>query len=510
MPNQPTNICAVITEETVAAARQAIHRAASEADMIEVRLDYLHDFDFANPESLRYLLKDNSLPVIITCRAFEEGGQQLVDNSIRLPLLIEGAKQFADYCDIEASHYFAAAKLVPDPAKLIVSYHNFDETPINLEEIYERIARIPAKVHKFATRANTVVDTLATFHLLKRAASEGRTLIALAMNEPGVVSRLLGPSQGSFLTYGALTDGRGSAPGQFTCDELRKVYRLDHLTRKTPVTGLIGKPVSHSASPAMHNAAFASLSMDGVYLPLEVDEIEEFFEEFIRPASRRMEWNLLGLSVTIPHKVSVIPLLDELDESAVKIGAVNTIVISGERLKGYNTDAQGALEPLLRICSLEGKRCAVVGAGGAARAVTYGVKKGGAGVTIFARDLARSGKLADEFQVELRPAEAISDCEFDILINTTPVGMRHHSQGQSVVPEAALPNFKIVYDLVYTPLETRLLREAKAAGCTTIGGLDMLVAQAALQFELWTGRKPSPGLMRAAAMAKLSFQLDES
>jgi 3-dehydroquinate dehydratase/shikimate dehydrogenase len=250
------------------------------------------------------------LPAIITCRSVEEGGRQEVAHSIRLPLLIEGAKRFADYCDIEAAHYEEAAKHRPDLSKLIVSYHNFKETPANIGEIYERIVRLPAKIHKIAVRANRLSDTLAIFHLLERARQEGRTLIAIAMNEAGMITRFLGCSRGSFLTYGALAEGKPSAPGQISCRELKELYRINGLSSATPITGLIGNPVSHSLSPVIHNAMFAALELDGVYLPLVVDDPEEFFKRFVRVVSREVAFHFRGFSVTIPHKIAVLPLLD--------------------------------------------------------------------------------------------------------------------------------------------------------------------------------------------------------
>jgi 3-dehydroquinate dehydratase / shikimate dehydrogenase len=503
MLNKQAKICAVITEGSVAEARQAILRAADEADIIEVRLDYLGDFDFRQADNLRALLNDNTLPVIITCRDFDEGGKQKIDDSIRLPLLVEGARKFADYCDIEAAHYHEAARLSPDLAKLIVSYHNFEETPANLSEIYERLTVLPAAIHKIATQPNYLTDTLAIFQILERAEKDGRTMIAIAMNGAGALTRLLGTSRGSFLTYGSLSDGKPSAPGQFSCKELRDLYRINQLTRETQITGLIGNPVSHSVSPAMHNAAFAALNLDFVYLPIEVKDFGEFFTRFVSPKSREMKWNLRGLSVTIPHKVAVLPWLNEVHKTAVKIGAVNTIVIEGAKVKGYNTDAQGALEPLEKVCQLAGKRCAVIGAGGAARAIIYGLVERGAAVSVFVRDLHKARALADEFDVECVAIESLANTQADILLNTTPIGMHNHSEAQSVVPQSSLKNFPIVYDLVYNPLETRLLKEAREAGCATISGLDMLIAQARLQFELWTGQKPAAELMREAAMKKL-------
>jgi 3-dehydroquinate dehydratase/shikimate dehydrogenase len=503
MAKKQANICAVITETSVEAARLAIQQAASQADILEVRLDYLRDFDFVQIDNLSALLDKNSLPVILTCRAFDEGGQQQIDNSIRLPLLVEGAKRFADYCDIEAAHYHEAAKLSPDLTKLIVSYHNFEETPDNLNEIYERITSLPAAIHKLATHANTLTDALATFQLLQRAETDGQTLIAIAMNEAGTLTRLLGPAFGSFLTYGSIADGKTSAPGQFSCAELKEVYRINQLTQLTQITGIIGNPVSHSVSPAMHNAAFAALNLDFVYLPIAVDDVSEFFKRFVNPTTREMGWRLRGFSVTIPHKVAVMPMLDEIDKTAAKIGAVNTVVIEEGKIKGYNTDAYGAIAPLEKVCELSEKHCAVIGAGGAARAVIYGLLEREASVSVFARDLQKAEKLADDFNVEILPIETIAGYKADILINTTPIGMHGHSETQSVVPQSSLNNFSIVYDLVYNPLETRLLREAKEEGCVTISGLDMLIEQARLQFEFWTGQKPPAEMMHQPAMKKL-------
>ncbi len=494
------NICAVITEATTATAVEAIRRANREADMVELRLDYLVDFEFTNVEALRTFFNEIKIPTIITCRALEEGGKQAIADEIRLSLLVEGAKRFADFCDIEAAHYEQAAKLSPDIAKLIVSHHNFEETPANLNEIYESLIRYPAAVHKIATRAKSVCDTLATFKLLEGANQSGQEIIAIAMNEAGVITRLLGCLWGSYLTYGSLAKERGSAPGQVSCADLRSLYRLHQLTRDTSITGIIGNPVHHSASPAMHNRAFAALGLDFVYLPIEVADAPEFFQRFVHPASRELDWNLRGFSVTIPHKVSVIPCLDELDVFAEKIGAVNTVVLQDSRLIGYNTDVDGAMQPLEQVCALRDQHCAVIGAGGSARAVIYGLLERGARVTVYVRDVERAHTLTENFALELLPLAALAASNAEILINTTPAGMRGHSEGETVVPQSALNNCQVVYDLVYTPLETRLLKEAREAGRLTISGLDMLVAQACLQFQLWTGRKADFELMRRGAL----------
>ncbi|HKY03421.1 MAG TPA: shikimate dehydrogenase [Blastocatellia bacterium] len=508
MLSEPPRTCAVITEQTCEAARDAIIRAAAQADIIELRLDYLRDLDFTRPENLGLLLSEKPCPVIITCRAASEGGLQRIADDARLRLLVEGARQVADYCDIEAVFYNRATRLNPDLSRLIVSYHNFDETPAGLESIYQTMSAMPAAVYKIATRARSVEDSLSIFRLLELARNEGKRIIALGMGEPGIITRLIGPSRGSFLTYGSLERGAESAPGQVTCEELKNLYRIDRISSATLITGIIGRPVSHSASPVMHNRAFDAHGLDAVYLPIEVDDPVVFFDRFVRPSSREIDWNLRGLSVTIPHKTAVLPLLDELDETARAVGAVNTLVIEGNRVKGYNTDVEGAMGPLLSHCSIEDERFGVIGAGGAARAVIYGLLKRGARVEIFARDVKKAKLLADSFDdaaiAMTGSIESIASSDATVLINTTPVGMRGHSEGESPVPCEAFEGRSLAYDLVYNPLETRFLKEALAAGCRTISGIEMLAAQAALQFELWTGERPSVELLREAVMEKLT------
>jgi len=504
MPENIARVCAVITEPTVEAARAAISQAESCADLFELRLDYLRDFDFGDVERLRPLLENRIIPAIITCRAQSEGGQQHIADSVRLRLMIEGARRYADYCDIEAAYYQEASRLSPDPSRLIVSYHDFTQTPGNLNLIYDRVTALPAAVHKIVTRADSITDSLAIFDLLARAASQGRSFISMAMGEAGVITRILGPSFGSFLTYGTLSTGKESAAGQPGCEELRDLYRVHQITQQTAITGVVGCPVAHSASPAMHNMAFAQLGLDFVYLPLEVDDIGQFFARLVSPSTRELNWNLKGFSVTIPHKTSALPFLDELNKTAQGTGAVNTVVLSGGRLYGHNTDVRGAMEPLEKITALESERCCVIGSGGAARAVVYGLLERGARVSVFARNAEKAKQTMKSFEVEVLPIESLASAEARILINTTPVGLRGHSEDASPVPADILRGQEIVYDLVYNPLQTRLLMEARDAGSKTISGLDMLLAQAALQFELWTGLKAPIECMRKAALSKIS------
>jgi len=508
MSENCVRVCAVITEETTDAARAAITRAASVADLIEVRLDYLADLDFADHtsaalDSIKTLVSATSVPVIITFRSASEGGRRQVDDDLRLRLLA-AATEFAGYCDVEAAHYERLLGFSPDTSRLIVSYHDFSGTPADLDAIYDRVTSLPAAVHKIVTRAVKITDSIASFKLLARAHTDNRKLIALAMGEAGLITRVLGPAFGSFLTYGSLGSGKESAPGQLSCDELINLYRVRGISRATLITGIVGSPVGHSASPAMHNRAFAELDLDFVYLPFEVEDPASFFDKFVRKATREIDWNLMGLSVTIPHKREVVSLLDEINETAGTTGAVNTVVMKGDRLIGYNTDVQGAMGPLERVQPLAGAHCAVLGAGGAARAVIYGLLERGARVQVFARSPERARELADSFGVSVSTIESLESSDAEIVINTTPIGMRGHSEGSSPVTKDSLRGRRVAYDLVYNPMETRFLADAREEGCIVISGLDMLAAQAARQFELWTGQPASIEVMRTAATAKIA------
>jgi 3-dehydroquinate dehydratase/shikimate dehydrogenase len=337
-------------------------------------------------------------------------------------------------------------------------------------------------VVKIATEANRIGDCLRIFDLIEHSK---KPVIALAMGMPGVMTRVLALSRGAMLTFGALRRGAESASGQPTAAELNDLYRVKQLTRESEIFGIIGNPVGHSRSPRIHNSVLRALGRDGVYLPFEVDDVDGFVRDFVRPATRRLDWRLRGLSVTIPHKVAIIPHLDVVDETARRIGAVNTAVVEGGELRGYNTDANGAMKPLDALLNIRDARVAVIGAGGSARAICDGLSERGADATIYARNIAKAQPLAAEFNAQTASLESFRG-QADVVINCTPIGLHGHSEGQSPISAESLQGVKLVYDLIYTPEETALLRDARAAGCRTLGGLAMLVAQAAEQFRLWT------------------------
>lgn len=258
----------------------------------------------------------------------------------------------------------------------------------------------------------------------------------------------------------------------------------------------------HSVSPHMHNAAFRS-GVNGVYLPLEVHDVKTFLKRMVHPSTRELEWNLRGLSVTAPHKSTVLEFLDWIDPDAKEIGAVNTIVVDDDKLRGYNTDADGFIEPLRKAFdSLNGLRVAVIGAGGASRAAVWALLKQQASVTLFVRDLEKARALGRAFDVSYERLSSASFADYDLVVNATPLGSGEFVDQLPATAEQ-LDGAGCVYDLIYNPIETRFLQEACKAGCKTVRGLDMLVAQAKDQFVLWTGQTPSLNAMYEAAFAVL-------
>jgi len=489
---------------------EARARAGEVGDIVELRLDCVEDSDLLT--RLQSITGTQKGPFIITFRPSEQGGHRVLSRAQREAFWRgnwdSSRTALADIesdlvCDPESPFFDGPF----DWSRVIVSHHDFDSVPENLEEIYERLAVTLAHVVKIAVQANDITDCIRIFKLLDRARKEQRNLIAIAMGNAGVATRILGPSRDSFLTYGSLDDESATAPGQVTARQLRSVYHIDDINNDTMICGLIGLPVMHSVSPHMHNAAFSAEGVNGVYLPLEVRDVEAFIKRMVHPHTRELDWNLRGLSVTAPHKSSVIELLDWVEPDAREVGAVNTIVVQDYELHGYNTDVHGLIEPLRkRVGSLNGLAVAVIGAGGAARAAVWALQRDQARVTLFARAPTKVRSVAQFSDVPCEPLEAAVFRDFDVVINATPLGSGDYIEQTPAVAEQ-LAGARLVYDLVYNPTETEFLKQATKAGCETLGGLEMLVAQARLQFELWTGKLPSSTLMYDAGLAALSVPL---
>jgi len=511
MTTNAVKICVPVCVRRASEIAEAMKRATEVGDLIELRLDYIeqNERDAALGLLLEHLNRaDDS--IILTLRSPNQGGRSSIDAQARRSFWRSLAdlptNWFADL-ELDLVNEFARANETTalDWRQVICSHHDFNGVPADLEKVYARMSATPARIIKIAVQANDAMDCIPIFHLLERVQREEREMIAIAMGPAGIMSRVLGPSRGSFLTYGSLDDESATAPGQLTAREMREVYRIDRIDRETKIFGIIGNPVSHSLSPHIHNAAFEAAKFNAVYIPFEVGDANDFMRRMVQPRSREMDWNLRGLSVTAPHKLTVMERLDWIEPSAKEMRAVNTIVLRDDELHGYNTDAIGFISPLRgKFGSLKHARCAIIGAGGAARAALWALNSEGAQVTLFARDPALAEFFARQFSAECKLNADASFNGFDVVINATPLGACGERENETPVTTEKLRGVRLAYDLVYNPLETRFLREARAAGCETVNGLEMLIAQAVEQFKLWTGREPDAEVMRAAALRGLN------
>eukprot|EP00891_Asterochloris_glomerata_P000291 jgi/Astpho2/291/fgenesh1_pm.00010_%23_22_t len=508
-PRNSTLLCTSITAETMSGALAEIEEAHDAgATAIELRLDFLRGF--GGEADLKRLLDASKLPVIVTCRPTWEGGRYSGGEGERLLILQQAARLGADYVDVElkvAGSFFAGGS----GTKVIVSSHNYERTPEDseLQQLQNEIFNFDGTaVGKIAAVATDISDAERLLSLLD---SPGRPMIALAMGERGQLARLLAAKRGGVLTFGALKAGKESAPGQPTIQHLRKLYRLDQHGPDTKFFGIIGNPVGHSLSPLLHNSAFSTAGLDCCYVPLLVDDAKHFL------AGQGHQF--AGFSVTIPHKIAAMEAADEVDPVAQQIGAVNTLVRQPDgRLKGFNTDwsaAISAIEAGLREpgaasqveSPLKGKTVVIIGAGGAGRALVFGAAHAGAHVIIANRSRQKAEHLAAaaEGRAQVADLQALlsGQVQGHVLVNTTSIGM-HPDEGRSPMGLADLSSFEVVFDAVYVPMETQLLKAAKQAGCTVVNGLEMFVGQAMQQFELFTGQPAPADLMHEVALRALS------
>jgi len=439
-------------------------------------------------------------PLVLTNRPKREGGFYAGEEASRLDLLRRALVIGADYVDIEWDSIGPLASAPRHPrTRLVVSYHNFTETPSDLPRVYSQLAASGADVVKIACQANDIDDNL---HIMRLLRAGTVPTVAMAMGPYGQMSRVLGVSWGSKWVYACLETGAEVAPGQIPACEMREMYRIHEMNAQTRVYGVIGNPVAHSMSPAIHNTAFAALGLNCVYLLCPIDRA---LEPFVRAFP---ELQFHGASVTIPHKERIVPLLDEIDPVARKIGAVNTIVRRDGRLYGTNTDWLAAIRGLENAMRDEGehplreKRVVVLGAGGSARAIVFGLMERSARVTIVNRTAERAERLAHEARCAWHPRDRMGELRCDVLVNCTSIGMHPHVD-QTPFPKEFLREDMAVFDAVYNPLQTRLLKEAAETGCRVVSGLDMFIGQAAEQFRLWTGHPAPIKKMRETVLRRL-------
>jgi shikimate dehydrogenase/3-dehydroquinate dehydratase type I len=480
-------LCVTVTADTTAGLRRARDEVA-DADLVELRLDSVRDPDVAGA------LAGRRTPVIVTCRPAWEGGAFAGSEEERRRILGEALALGAEYVDIEWRAGFD--DLVGRAgARLVLSAHDFDGIPADLSARVQAMRATGARIVKIAVKATRLSDCVALRDLGVRAGADGG-LALVAMGEAGIVTRVLPGRFGSAWTYAGSIGGIG----QVSPETLVRDYRYRALGASTALYGLVGGSVTHSVSPAMHNAAFRALEIDAVYLPLPAASADDF----VRFAKA---FDVRGASVTIPHKVALLERVDEVDAVARRVGALNTIRVSDGRWMGGNTDVEGFLAPLQQRIALPGLRAAVLGAGGGARAVVSALASCGCQVRVHARRADCAAAVAGLAGAEVGPWPPEPE-SWDLLVNCTPIG-QHPRVSETPLPIERLTG-RYVYDLVYNPPVTRLLRDAAAAGCQAIGGLDMLVAQAQAQFRWWTGSKAPGGIMREAALKRLAeFAFDE-
>jgi 3-dehydroquinate dehydratase / shikimate dehydrogenase len=481
-------LCATVAADTMAGQVAERDRVATRADLVELRLDAAVDPDPARG------LAERSTPVLVTCRSRAEGGCFAGSEAERLTILETALDAGADLIDVEWSSAGKDRLLARAPDRVVVSMHDFSGIPTDLDARTRAMLGSPARFVKIAVAVSSLRDVLRLGRLARLAADRPR-LVLIGMGESGLPSRVLAARFGSAWSYA----GPGLAPGQVSVERLDRELGFGRLGPATRLFGLVGRPVAHSVSPAMHNAAFAAAGLDAVYVPLDAADFDDF-------AAFAAATGVEGVSVTAPYKAAALAAARG-EESAMRSGAANTLRRAGDGAwDACNTDVHGFLAPLAQE-ALAGRRVTVLGAGGAARAVVLGLASRHAEITVVARqpDRARDvAALAGAAWAAWPPAPG----SWDLLVNTTPVGTWPDT-GEAPVDADALTG-ALVYDLVYNPPDTALLRAARARGLRTIGGFEMLAAQAARQFEWWTGQGAPFASMREAGIEALRRRRSEA
>ena len=475
---------------TLAAMESQAGRCGSAGMGYELRLDYLQNLTGFEASLHQMLARMHFPQVIATCRREEAGGSfkgSVEEQAAVLATAVRGGCQWVDL-ELESIREGGSNLLGQfDSAKVIASYHNFRRTPA-LGSVYRQLTRLPVGTVKIATQAEHLRDNLQVRQLLKSHHRRTPKLVALAMGASGIPSRLLALLWGSALTYAA-PGNHAVVPGQVAADLMRSVYQVERLNPRTQLYGVVGSRASISLSPAMQNAAFQAKHVNSVFLPCETARLPDFIT-FARQAA------LSGFAVTMPYKRAILRALDWADPMATRIGACNTVAAQRGKWMGWNTDAAAVVEVLTKRLRLSGSRMLILGAGGAGRAAAYALRAEGAQVIVAARREEMARRLARAVQGEAVSWTGAEGLEVDAVINATPVGMYPH-QDESPYDLARL-HARLVFDMVYYPLATRFVNEARGRGLITISGLEMLVAQGARQFEIWTGLTAPRALMEQA------------
>ena len=484
-------LCVTVAAPTIDALVAARNEASRLADLVELRLDAAGDID------VRAALAGRATPVIVTCRPAREGGSFEGPEDARLAVLREASRLGAEYIDVEFDSAFGPILAERGGRGVVISSHDFTGVPADLSARFGAMRATGAEVVKIAVTAGSLSDNLPLL-AIGRDQAPGDSVALVAMGAPGLPSRAWAARFGSCWTYA----GDGVAPGQVTADRLLSEFRFRAIGAATRLYGVFGRPISHSVSPSIHNAAFRAAGLDAAYLPLEASDAADALA-FARAIG------LSGASITAPFKVAMLSAADLVEESARDCGAANTLGLEDGRARVRNTDMAGFLAPLdARGIALRGAGVSVVGTGGAARAVVRALGQRGARVTVYGRRQAAADDVAALAPGAVGRVGTPPAGSWSLLVNATTVGSEP-GVSDSPVPAGALRGGGVVYDLVYKPARTALVVAAEAAGCATIGGLEMLVAQAVDQFEWWTARPAPRQAMQAAAVERFTRRAGE-
>ncbi|MFZ0662151.1 MAG: shikimate dehydrogenase [Acidobacteriaceae bacterium] len=479
-------VCVAIIGSTPGEMVEKAAEAVRENTFVEFRLDYLPKPLLAMPKLRQFLDERGEVTAIATCRRAAAGGKFKGTIAAELEVLEKAADSGFHLVDLELQtaesiRRAQVEKLRLRGAALIISYHDF-ETTKDLDRIFERIRPFEPEFIKVVSTAKHLADNVTMMRFLERT-RDLASVVGIVMGEQGIISRVLGLRAGSVFTFAAATMGEETGPGQIAARTLRETFRIDQVDAATKVYGVAGNPIRHSLSPLMMNAAFRRETVNGVFLGLQATRLADLLT-LVR------EVPISGLAVTMPLKTEILKHLERTDPLSEKVGACNTVVRSQDgKLYGFNTDVAAVVRPLERRLPLKGARVLVMGAGGAARAAVFGLKDKGAEVFVMNRTPEAGQKLARQAKAKNLKHEQLAKTSFDVIVNATPAGM-HGVKTQSLL-EAKELNTRLVFDLVYNPLETPLIRMAREKGIPVITGVEMFVHQGARQFEIWTG-KPAP------------------
>ena len=457
-----------------------------ETPFLEFRLDYLEKPLLALPKLKHFFTDNTAATAIATCRRAANGGKFTGSVAAEIEVLTKAAGAGFHIVDLELESAESIKKadlqhLRDTGVALIISHHDFSATK-DLDGIYKRIEPFQPDFIKIVPTAKTLTDNVTLMRFIERM-EDHSNIIGICMGDAGIISRVLGVRAGSAFTFAAASSGEETGPGQIAARTLIETYRIDQVDAATKVYGVAGNPIRSSLSPIMMNTAFRRETVNAVYLALQATKLNDLLKLV-------HEIPIQGLSVTMPLKQEIMAHLEKTDPLSAKIGACNTVLRAQDgKLYGFNTDVAGITGPLEKRMSLRGAKALVLGAGGAARAAVFGLRDKGAEVFILNRTAETAQKLARQSGSKTIKKDALAKTTFDVIINSTPVGMAGIKANP--ILEAKDLNTKLVFDLVYNPLETPLLRLARQQNIPIITGIEMFVQQGARQFEIFTG-KPAP------------------